>query len=136
MPRLLATAVLLAALAAGGCAVAPEGQGGQSVTHDVANYFAREWPLAGPPVIPADAQPCTCGASGGCVGAPHASSECETGDDWGNGAGGWRRVEATLPDPPPAVPLAPPAQGRFFPVPTRPAFSPQAAAPPPLVAIP
>lgn len=119
------------ALLAGGCAIAPEGQGGKSVTHDVVDYLHREWPLAGPPVIPADAcaAACACHGGGGCPNDPvHCGDDGVVYvDDWDQPscdphAFGW------TDDPPPAVPLEPGPPGRFFPVPVRPAFAPQGPA--------
>jgi hypothetical protein len=134
LPRLASTmrqcglmTVAAAALLASGCVVAPCKQAEPSVTRDVVDYFHREWPLTGPPVIPADAQPCSCGCCGG--GAPVASQGPQAGpecwnDDWNQG-GCLPHASGRHADLPPAVPLDAPPPGRFFPAPVRPVFAPQ-----------
>ncbi|WP_231933154.1 hypothetical protein [Botrimarina mediterranea] len=119
--------VAAAALLASGCVAPPCQHAEPSVTRDVVDYLHREWPLAGPPVVPADAQRggCTC-CGGGSGGAPTA---CQTGpecwdDDW-NQAGYQPHARAPHGDLPPAVPLDAPPPGRFFPAPVRPVFAPQ-----------
>lgn len=122
----LATVAATALLAAG-CAVAPQGRGGQSVTHDAVNYLHREWPLNGPPVIPADAcmNGCSCCGGGSSCETEPACDPVETwSDDW-NQAGCCPTAMGYTDDPPPAVPLEAAPRGRFFPAPVRPVFSPQ-----------
>lgn len=121
----LLTGALATALLATGCAVAPHG-GGKSVTADVAGYLHREWPLAGPPVIPPDAcqGSCSCCGGGATEAPPEAACEATYGDDWDQ-AGILPIARGYTDDPPPAVPLGPGSPGRFFPVPVKPAFSPQ-----------
>lgn len=129
-----------------GCAVAPTQPGeAASVTEDMSQFLKREWPLKGPPVIPADAMPahmCACGGHG--TGACDASSECLTeGEEsyhpgvdayadypeqvWAND---WD-APAEMQEPkvihvsrPPAIPNGPGPPGRFFPVPVKPVFAP------------
>lgn len=112
-----------AVLAASGCAVAPHGRGGQSVTHDVVDYLHREWPLAGPPVVPDDAihGGCACCGGGNCQSGPDPNVYQ---DDWDQ-PGALPTSRGYTADAPPAVPLEPGPPGRFFPVPVRPAFAPR-----------
>lgn len=119
--------VAAAALLASGCAVAPCGRAEPSVTRDVVDYLHREWPLAGPPVVPADAQQGGCACCGG--GSYDASVACQEGpacwgDDW-NQPGYQTHGGVPHGDLPPAVPLDAPPPGRFFPAPVRPVFTPQ-----------
>ena len=108
----LATTALLAS----GCAVAPHGQGCRSVTHDVVDYFDREWPLAGAP------------APSAACGDYRADDGVVYIDDWDQ-PGCHPHAYGWTDDPPPAVPLEPGPPGRFFPVPVKPAFSPQGPSP-------
>jgi len=121
---LLTTTAVLASLASG-CAVAPGGPVDGSVTHDVVDYLHREWPLAGPPAIPADACPggCACCGGGAAQAAPCGPSVYS--DDWDQ-PGVLPTARGYTDDPPPAAPLDPPPAGRFFPVPARPPFAPPA----------
>lgn len=120
----LSIGVMATAMLAPGCAVGPHA-GGRSVTHDVAGYLQREWPLAGPPVIPPDAcqGSCSCcGGGGGSCGGGAAPEVWE--DDWDQ-PGCLPNARGYTDDPPPAVPLEAGSPGRFFPVPTREPFAPQ-----------
>lgn len=119
------TGVAAMALLATGCAVAPHGRGSESVTHDVVDYFQREWPLAGPPTVPADACQGGCSCCGGSPVTSECDAEAETWDDDWNQPGCLPHAKGYTDDPPPAVPLEPGLPGRFFPVPVRPAFAPQ-----------
>lgn len=110
-----------ASLAVAGCAVAPHGRGGQSVTHDVVDYLHREWPLHGPQTMSPDA--CAGCGSGPC----EAPCEQVYADDWDQ-PGILPAAKGYSDDPPPAVPLEMGGPGRFHPVPTRPAFAPQGPA--------
>ncbi|MEO0529263.1 MAG: hypothetical protein AAF266_01670 [Planctomycetota bacterium] len=117
------------ALLASGCAVAPHGQGGRSVTHDVVGYFQREWPLSGPPVVPPDACQGGCSCCGGGVSPDACGGLGGRGpvawqDDWDQ-PGCLPHAKGYTDDPPPAVPLEAAPPGRFFPVPVKPAFAAQ-----------
>lgn len=127
MRILLFTGLATTTLLASGCAVSPEGQGGESVTHDVVDYLHREWPLAGPPVIPPDAVQGGCA----CCGGGKHRTEPEPSvyrDDWDQ-PGCLPHAKGYTDDPPPAVPLGAGPPGRFFPVPVQPAFTPRAGPP-------
>lgn len=145
----LITLLLPLALLASGCAVAPTQPGEPaSVTEDMSQFLKREWPLKGPPVIPADAMPasmCACGGHGGQSDACDATSECNLyGDEcyqsdgyatgnqmpeqvWANDWDAPAEMQAPKVikvSRPPAIPNAPGPPGRFFPVPVKPVFAP------------
>lgn len=124
--RFLLLTGLATTLTASGCAVSPDGQGGESVTHDVVDYLHREWPLAGPPVIPPDAIQGGCACCGGGSHQPKPAPDVYQ-DDW-NQPGCLPAARGYTDDPPPAVPLDGGPPGRFFPVPVQPAFAPQGPA--------
>ncbi len=134
-----------------GCAVAPTQPGEPaSVTEDLSQFLKREWPLNGPPVIPADAMPasmCACGQHGSCgeMSACDAANdsncggdECYQQDGYAYGANEPEQVWANDWDAPPemqkpkvirvsrppAIPNGPGPPGRFFPVPVKPVFAP------------
>lgn len=120
-------AVAATVLLASGCAVAPHGPPDGSVTHDVVDYLHRQWPLTGPPVVPADACQGSCSCC--CGGSAKAPVACQAGpevwsDDW-NQTGYQPHAGGYADDPPPAVPLDAPPPGRFFPAPVQPVFTPQ-----------
>lgn len=121
--------LLAASLLSAGCAIAPHGRGDSSVTHDAVEYLNREWPLAGPPVIPPDA--CFGGCSCCGDGCSAAGPQRVWADDWDQ-EGRYPISMGYSEDPPPAVPLDAGPQGRFFPAPVRPVFAPQG---PPVVGI-
>ncbi|MEN0110941.1 MAG: hypothetical protein AAF805_09480 [Planctomycetota bacterium] len=98
------------ALAASGCAIAPNGAE-PSISTDIVGYLQREWPLHTQQQSP---------RTPACSGAVHAG-------DWDQPTCHPHAYGRT-DDPPPAVPLEPPDRGRFFPVPSRPAFAPQPVA--------
>ena len=113
----LSIGVAATAVLASGCALGPHA-GGRSVTHDVARYFEREWPLDGRASATSACQGCSGGVSG-CNAGPTVWT-----DDWDQ-PGCLTPGKGYAPDPPPAVPLEAGAPGRFFPVPTHEPFKPQ-----------
>lgn len=116
--------LLLCCVASCGCAVAPGGPGDGSITHDIADYFHREWPLAGPEAFSTNHAACDGDDSRRRACQSEPSEQRVWSDDWDQ-PGCLPHTMGYTDDPPPAVPLDAGPRGRFFPAPVQPVFSPQ-----------